>query len=485
MANVRVFLLLCTFSISLATRSFWRGRILDEFHGDTLTLPPGKSLPEEQWFEQQTDPYSPIDLDTFQQRYFTNSEYFKAQDGPVFLLIGREGTANPRWMIEGAWLNYAKEFGALCIQLEQRFFGKSHPNIRSPSDNYVFSSSEIDVTDVAIFITEMKKKYNLTSKNRWIIFGGGYSGSLAAWTRIKFPHLAHGAVSSSGAVIGKLDFREYYDVVANSILDCRMSVKEAFSELENQLTTSPKHLEELFQLCDPIETPTDLDKSNLFDIMASIFASVVQSNGLPYAKHSVKEICSIMNDENKGSPLDRLAGINKIFLEEDDSKCLDYKYDNMIEQLKVNSWDAPAVVSGKLTWFFLLCKEFGYFQTSNNASYVFGNHFQLDFFLKQCSDVFGERFKQASIEKNIYNDDVIYGGFDIKSTNTIYIQGSEDPWHPLGLTESTDSGYQTVFIKGAAHCADMFEPRDDDLPELKAARGKIREYIAEVLNQSQ
>ena len=62
----------------------------------------------------------------YYQRYFVNDEFFKA-DGPVFLMIGGEGEATAKWMKKGAWIHYAKQFGALCFQLEHRFYGKSHP----------------------------------------------------------------------------------------------------------------------------------------------------------------------------------------------------------------------------------------------------------------------------------------------------------------------------------------------------------------------
>ena len=42
-------------------------------------------------------------------------------------MIGGEGTASPVWMVTGSWIEYAKEHGALCLQLEHRFYGKSHP----------------------------------------------------------------------------------------------------------------------------------------------------------------------------------------------------------------------------------------------------------------------------------------------------------------------------------------------------------------------
>lgn len=55
-----------------------------------------------------------------------NSNLYKP-NGPIFLMIGAEGIANAKWMVEGQWIEYAKEFGAMCFYLEHRFYGKSHP----------------------------------------------------------------------------------------------------------------------------------------------------------------------------------------------------------------------------------------------------------------------------------------------------------------------------------------------------------------------
>jgi Serine carboxypeptidase S28 len=60
------------------------------------------------------------------QRFYVNDEFFKV-NGPIFLMIGGEGEATAKWMKKGAWIHYAEEFGALCFQLEHRFYGKSHP----------------------------------------------------------------------------------------------------------------------------------------------------------------------------------------------------------------------------------------------------------------------------------------------------------------------------------------------------------------------
>ena len=81
---------------------------------------------DEMWYTQQLDHFNPADTRTWQQRFFVNDENWK-QGGPVFIQIGGEGPADPIWMTEGQWIKYAQRHGALCVMLEHRFYGKSHP----------------------------------------------------------------------------------------------------------------------------------------------------------------------------------------------------------------------------------------------------------------------------------------------------------------------------------------------------------------------
>ncbi len=96
--------------------------------------------------------------------------------------------------------------------------------------NMVYLSSEQALADLANFVTEMNTAHNLTG-TKWITFGGSYPGSLSAWFRLKYPHLVHGAVSTSGPMFAKADFFEYLEVVS-SALDttnpkCKPAVQEA------------------------------------------------------------------------------------------------------------------------------------------------------------------------------------------------------------------------------------------------------------------
>ena len=60
------------------------------------------------------------------QRYYINDAYFKA-NGPVFLNIQGEGTANPYWVESSMMMEWAQKYGAIGFQLEHRFYGESHP----------------------------------------------------------------------------------------------------------------------------------------------------------------------------------------------------------------------------------------------------------------------------------------------------------------------------------------------------------------------
>lgn len=73
-----------------------------------------------------------------------------------------------------------------------------------------YLSSQQALADLANFISTMNAKLKLNKEVRWIVFGGSYPGSLAAWMRLQYPHLVHGAISSSGPLLAKIDFIGIY-----------------------------------------------------------------------------------------------------------------------------------------------------------------------------------------------------------------------------------------------------------------------------------
>lgn len=214
-------------------------------------------------------------------------------------MIGGEGEATAKWMHEGAWIKYAEKFHALCFQLEHRFYGKSHPTSDLSTENLVYLSSEQALADLASFITAMNEKYQLDA-SKWIAFGGSYPGSLAAWLREKYGHLVHGAISSSGPLLAKIDFIEYFEVVTNSLAtyseECVTAVQRSIQQVETLLKhmIGQRSINEKFKLCDPVEKSitNELDIANLFENLAGNFAGVVQYNkdNSPHSKVTIDDV---------------------------------------------------------------------------------------------------------------------------------------------------------------------------------------------------
>lgn len=75
--------------------------------------------------------------------------------------------------------------------------------------NLKYLTSEQALADINYFISAQKTALNLP-KNKWIVFGGSYAGNLAAWFRLKYPHMAYGAVASSAPILAKANFLGLY-----------------------------------------------------------------------------------------------------------------------------------------------------------------------------------------------------------------------------------------------------------------------------------
>ncbi|XP_076289250.1 putative serine protease K12H4.7 [Lasioglossum baleicum] len=487
--NRFVFLLLFAglLNVTLAWRTFMRGRSKYGNLG-APDIPEEHNLAEEQWFTQYLDHFNPTNPYTWQQRYFVNSSNYK-QGGPVFLLIGGEGAASAKWMKEGEWIDYAERFQALCFQVEHRYYGKSHPTPDLSVKNLVYLSSEQALADLAYFIKSMNQNYSLGNDVKWIVFGGSYAGSLAAWMRAKYPHLVYGAVSASGPLLAKIDFQEYYIVVENALANYSRACVDAIVEANKQFYIMLRHrigqrgITQKFSLCDPIDSgyTTRNDISNLYETIASNFAGIVQynkdnRNNSAMANLTIDGACDILTNNSLGIAIDRLAILSNKIVNASKEKCLDYMYRKMVHELRNSTWASEQAEGGR-QWMYQTCTEFGFFQSSTAQSNLFSDTFPVDFFIQQCTDVFGPRYNIHLLKSAVDRTNTLYGALDLKVTNVVFVQGSIDPWHMLGITKSVDPYAPAILIDGTAHCANMYPPSKNDSPDLKNARIQIADLL--------
>ncbi|KAI4898011.1 hypothetical protein NFI96_017490 [Prochilodus magdalenae] len=477
----------------------------------------------------------------FLQRYFVNDRFYRP-GGPVFLMIGGEGPANPAWMQYGTWLTYAEKLGALCLLLEHRFYGKSHPTEDLSVDSLRFLSSRQALADLAHFRTVTAETHKLCS-NKWIAFGGSYPGSLATWFRLKYPHLVHASVATSAPVYATVNFPEYLEVVQQSLAgenpECPVAVKSASDTLVARLK-DPKTYDNItkdFRLCSKLEIRSDMDSAYLLETLAGNFMDVVQYNednrafeGVAGTNITIKVLCDMMMDSSLGEPYNRYAAVAQLLRDTFTQSCTDAQYSSYLRDMRNTSWSGAAASGGACLWnkvehsarsylsfcaaeqakaksqaeayelpgylctprhrkfehpenrfiggrgqnwgrqwVYQTCAEFGFYQSTDSPNQPFRG-FPLRYHLQQCTDIYNLNLSVADAVQQTNEE---YGGYDIRTTRIVFPNGSVDPWHALGVITNITDELPAVFIKGTAHCANMYPARAEDLPQLTSARDQI------------
>merc|ERR1719369_2576109 len=219
----------------------------------------------------------------------------------------------------------------------------------------VYLSSRQGLEDLGHFINNMNHMYNLTGP--WITFGGSYPGSLSAWMRLRFPHLVADALDTTGA-------------------GCNTAMTEALTTVENMVgdENSWEDLGSMFQLCGPLDGSNELDVKSFMELLIDNIAAIVQYNGR--YEEDIFSICNVMTDESLGKPIDRLAVVNDIMLSLNQEECVDHTYNSFLSLLTDTTWVGGGV--GWRQWIWQTCTEFGWYQTTNQESGVYGHTLPLE-----------------------------------------------------------------------------------------------------------
>ncbi|EFJ36263.1 hypothetical protein SELMODRAFT_404105 [Selaginella moellendorffii] len=155
------------------------------------------------------------------QHYLLHSASWSggASGAPILVYCGNKGDIV--WFAEntGFMFDIAHLFRALLVFPEHRFYGKSQPfGGQNGPKELAFCSAEQALADFATLILDLKR--NLSAQaSPVVVFGGSYGGMLAAWFRLKYPHIAIGALASSAPILqfeNIVPYTTYYDIVSNA-----------------------------------------------------------------------------------------------------------------------------------------------------------------------------------------------------------------------------------------------------------------------------
>lgn len=412
------------------------------------------------------------------QRYWLNKEFWGGNNYPIFVFIGGEGEEKCSRLTSSMYLyDLAQEHRALLVDVEHRFYGKSIPTPDVSTENLKYLSSSQALADLARIIDFIKTDLN-SPNSKVITVGGSYPGNLAAWFRLKYPATTFGSIASSAPVTAQTNFPEYMEVVGQSIIhfsgqQCYNNLESAAEIIQNLALLGQEGFTKLdadFQTCSPMKDQKDLTIL-LSDLMGNI-QGTIQYNNEHAGVMNVTDICAYMTTPNVDA-YTNFVTLQAAYRKANGQTCEDASWTDAVAALKVEG-------AGR-SWTYQTCNEFGYYQTTDSANQPFKSWKQLnlDFYRALCAEAFDGW--SADPQVRWIND--IYGDVHIAGTNILFPSGTIDPWHALGVSNTTAKLPQTsetpVYIEGTAHCADLYKPANSDPASLTFARQVIAKTVAE------
>ncbi|XP_031478582.1 uncharacterized protein LOC116249587 [Nymphaea colorata] len=418
------------------------------------------------FFPQVLDHFTfvPQSYKLFQQKYLTNSEYWggPSTKAPIFVYAGNEGKIE--WFAEntGFMFDIAPKFRALLVFIEHRFYGESLPFGKDSSNSSAtlgYLSSQQALADYATLILSLKK--NLSAEDcPVVVFGGSYGGMLAAWFRLKYPHIVLGALSSSAPILQFDDLTpltSFYDTVSKAYKDSSNNCFDVIKKSWDELILLGSEEEGLLKICRNFracKTASSVYSVRNWLWEAFIYTTMVnypmKANFLkPLPANPVKEMCRIIDSYPPEADT-----LTKVFA----AASLYFNYSGTEKCFEFEKRRDPHGLSG---WNWQACTEMVMPMSCSEQSMFPPDNYNYTEKAEGCMLEFGVQPRRHWITTE-------FGGHRIGmvlrrfGSNIIFSNGMLDPWSGGGVLKNiSDRIVALVTEKGAHHLDLRFATKED------------------------
>ncbi|KAK2423992.1 lysosomal Pro-X carboxypeptidase [Trifolium repens] len=413
--------------------------------------------------------YRPESYNTFDQRYLINFKYWGGANSsaPILVYLGAESSIDGYPNGIGFLSENAATFKALLVYIEHRYYGKSVPfksreeAFKNASTLGYFNSAQA-LADYAEVLIDIKK--TLQAQNSPIVvIGGSYGGMLASWFRLKYPHMAIGALASSAPILYFDDItppNAYMDVVSRGFKEvsetCYETILNSWSEID-KVASQPNGLSILsqrFNTCYPLNQSFELS-----NYLENMYTAAAQYNHPP--EYPVTVICNGIDEASFGNNI------------------LDKIYSGVVAQkgngtCKINS---PTNISEtSVGWEWQTCSEMVMPFGIGNDTMFQPYPFNLKRFVEKCR-------KEYDVLPRPHWITTYYGGHNIKlvlqrfGSNIIFSNGLKDPYSSSGVLNDLSDSIVAIQTINGSHCLDILQSKQSDPGWLIEQRKKEVEII--------
>ncbi|XP_066225673.1 lysosomal Pro-X carboxypeptidase-like [Saccopteryx leptura] len=452
------------------------------------SLPSGDMEHSIRYVQQKVDHFGFKTDRTFKQRYLIADKHWKRDGGSILFYTGNEGDIV--WICNntGFMWDVAEELKAMLVFAEHRYYGKSLPfgaNSFKDSKHMNFLTSEQALADFAQLIRHLKRTNPGADNQPVIAVGGSYGGMLAAWLRMKYPHMVVGALAASAPIW------QFEDIVPCGVFmkivttdfrkndpDCSESIRRSWDAMNRFSRTGAglRWLSEALQLCTPLTSSQDVQ--HLKDWISETWVNLAvvdypyEANFLqPLPAWPVKEACQYLKN----------PGVSDTQLLQNIFQALNVYYNYSGQAICLNMSETSTSSMGHLSWSYQACTEMVVPFCSNGFDDMFEPHtWDLKKFSDDCFNLWGVKPRPSWIT-------TMYGGKNINShTNIIFSNGDLDPWSGGGVTKNITDTLVAITIREAAHHLDLrannaFDPMSVQLArslEVKYMKQWIRDFYS-------
>ncbi|AQK57472.1 Putative serine peptidase S28 family protein [Zea mays] len=474
--------------------------------GGGVSVPPAVQY-ETRWYTQRLDHFNsaPASYATFQQRYLVNDTFWGGPTAPIFLYAGNEGDVDLFTNNTGFMWESAPRFRALLVFVEHRYYGESMPfgGTRAAAFRDARTKGYLTVTqalaDYASFVLSLKANLSAPAAPV-VVFGGSYGGMLAAWMRLKYPHIVMGAVASSAPILSfygivdpyafydritddfKSESKHCYDVLRKSwdVLDDALATKEGQAQLRRTFTmcngSSVQDIPSLLESAVVYAAMTDYPTPSGFLTPLPAYPVRAMCRAIDASRAESAEASSgAANDGNSNSTAQLTLSQVR------DAMDVYYNHTGAAACFRAEEDDDPHGMYDGWNW--QACTEVMVMAYGiRDGGVLQPSPFNFTDVVDSCRNYTGLPPRPFWIETE-------FGGFDIgnvlkkSASNIVFFNGLRDPWSTGGVLKSiSDSIIALVEPKGSHHVDLRFSSKED--PEwLKQVRVKETRIIARWLKQ--
>jgi len=455
--------------------------------------------PETHWIEQPVDHFNARDKRKWKQRFLVTTEMWKPNkttnlSGPIFVYTGGEAEITHYWNTAGFVYELARDFGALVVMAEHRYYGQSWPfgtaKDSLTQDNIGYLSSIQALSDYAALIYHVFDEWKVTPDTPVLTIGGSYAGMMAAWMRLRYAHIVDAAYASSAPILiaGQgyphpyISPYSYFARVAQDYqaadLSCPINIRAGFTALLAAFNSgSQSALEQVKTDLNLCNTPSSSDADFLVQWARQAYVSLAQSD-YAYANGNwpawpVDAACATLKSiVRTGGALKGMGAVMAMAYGDGSNSCLDPTklFRPCADQTGCGFGDDADA------WDYQACTEIVYFMSSNNKTDVFPpSQWTLDTLTQYCKDRWDV----------IPNPDFIgieFGGKDITdSFHLIFTNGELDPWAVGGVQFDLGPEIVALNYEKGAHHADLNTPSTGDPDSVRTVRDKVKKHIQQYL----